>query len=481
MEKRFGIKTILVSFCCLLGAISGGYFLYFDLNTSGTAGTGKVIGKIEKRESTVRRKAASSYVWTNVQNNEELFRKDSIQTAAGAAASVRLGDGSLLDIYENSLVVMEDSTNLSVQFLRGTAVVHQETGDKKVSVGKDGRAKIEELSVRLLKPETLARFFVTDRNSKEILFSWELKGKVPSDPMTLQISTDKRFNPQFTQSVVIQNFQQRSIKINLAYGNYFWRILTKNSVLSEHRPFKIMNAIPLQPIVPDHEAKMTLLGAEAPIQFRWVNPHLSGQEEIDVSQGEHHLELSKDPQFLTISFNEEIHAALGMTGIKNVQTGTYYWRIRSKYGDTQTLSSVRSIHVTRTNSPPAGALTPSPTPSLALASPLVAKPELGMKLNLLDKKNPIEATWDPVEGAQFYEVTVYSDSQKDHKKTLVLRTETDKTRLDLKKLGPGDYLWTVRSVDKQKQLFSRPLPWMKFSLTYGEVLQAPQVTSSEVQ
>src|SRR4051812_38228192 len=96
--KRSGLKTALVALSCLAGAAAGGYLLYQDFQQSGGAGTGKPMAKVERREAKVRRKAASSFAWNNVRSDEDLFKRDSVQTSANSAAAIRFSDGTLLEL-----------------------------------------------------------------------------------------------------------------------------------------------------------------------------------------------------------------------------------------------------------------------------------------------------------------------------------------------------------------------------------------------
>src|SRR5690349_2186733 len=102
-EKPSRLKTLFVAMACIAGAATGSFYLYEDFNAKGRAGIGKPMAQVQRREAKVRRKAATSYVWTNVERDENLYLKDSLQTSGGSTASVKFNDGSVLEVGENSL------------------------------------------------------------------------------------------------------------------------------------------------------------------------------------------------------------------------------------------------------------------------------------------------------------------------------------------------------------------------------------------
>jgi len=453
------------------------------LNSSGKLGQGKVLGKVEKKEAKVRRKSASSYVWNNVQLNEDLYRKDSIQTGKGSATSVRLADGSVLDIGEDSLVMMDDAAQLSVNFLRGSVVVHKKEGDTKVSVGKDGKTVVEELSIRLLKPDSLAQFYVPEKTKKVVLFDWDPRKSTGNEIFTIQVSTDKRFSPQVTQTFDSPDSKSRSMQLQLAAGRYFWRILLKSKVMTETRGFRISAAVPLQPVYPAHQQKVTTLATDVSVPFRWVAPRLSASDDLDLSRGEHHIEISTEPSFKSAIPSDNLNLQLGMATLSQVPPGRVYWRIRSVYGDLAVVSETRSFELQKVL--PAPSPTPTPTPSAppTLPYPITTYPPSGAALHLLDRKKSDEifkAAWKEVEGAEEYEITVFAESGQLAQRKVVLHKITSKTQIALKELKVGDYSWTLRAIDSRKRP-GESMPLLKFKVDYGAVLPAPKIVSPEVQ
>jgi len=149
VKTQFDLKTVMVAAICLAGVAGGSYMLYRDINATGRAGVGKPLVTVERKQAKVRRKAAGSYVWSNIEARSGLYRKDAIQTGSGSAAALKFEDGALLELSENSLVVIDDISNLALGTMQGSFIVRTKDGDRQISVGSDGKARVVTFPVRL--------------------------------------------------------------------------------------------------------------------------------------------------------------------------------------------------------------------------------------------------------------------------------------------------------------------------------------------
>ncbi len=335
ISKYFDYRSLIVLVLCLSGAGTSGYFLYRDFTASGGAGLGPPIAQVGRKESKVRRKPATSYVWAPVQTKESLYRKDSIQTASDSAATILLNNGASLDLSENSLVILDDSKELALNFLRGSAVLRDTAGDSKISIDNQGNAKIEKMPIKLLSPEPLSNFFtqqVAGKFSKTIAFRWleeaSKNSQTASSHYILEISKDPKFKTS-TQSLKVARSKNPQATLALEAGKYFWRILDKDQALTESAQFRILTTAPIRPSWPIKSQKIVAWIKESPIQFRWMIPVHT--EELD-TYAEHVIEISKDTQFKNILLNQKVLATAGMAVIKGIPEGTLYWRIKSIYG-----------------------------------------------------------------------------------------------------------------------------------------------------
>lgn len=347
-SSAFNLKTLLVVAGCLAGAAAGAFMLYRDYNLAGSAGVGDPLAKIERRQDKVRRKPGNSFKWSSVQESENLYKKDSVQTGTGSAVSIRMNDGSVLELGEDSLVVIDSLENLALNFQKGSLVVRTAKGDSKVSVGKNGKVTIEELPVRLVKPDPLTQFFVPEKTTKPIRFAWEPRQlKDPSsqklpDAFVVQVSPDRAFKPERTQSVVAEGAGGASeITSQIKPGKYFWRVVAQEDkkVLTEIAQFRVTEGFALKPSWPGAGEKVVVFGEDNPVQFRWSRPPgLSGDG--DDKRISHHLEVARDEAFSQVVVTEEIAAGGGVATIKKIPEGAYFWRIRGQYPDLMVPSRV---------------------------------------------------------------------------------------------------------------------------------------------
>lgn len=327
-------KTPVVALFCLLGAAAGSHFLYLDMNASGAKGVGTPMAKLEKHAAKVKRKVSTSYVWSPVQFEEPLYRKDSIQTGNQSAATIRFNDGTAVEVGEDSLIVIDDVANLSLSFLRGSVVVRSSTGDTRITKDKEGRTKVEELPVQLLSPDRMTSHFSAEGASKPIRFSWKLRSS--DQRYSLQISKDRSFKPQRTQSISIDPGVAEHTA-QLAPGGYYWRVVGENPSLAEARYFVIRSALALRLTYPLAQERQSIFSKESPLSFRWSLPEraesrasMAKDEEF---RGDHTLEISTDPEFSRIDRSEKINPLASSALLKGVPEGTHYWRISSRYSD----------------------------------------------------------------------------------------------------------------------------------------------------
>ncbi len=340
-RTQFDFKTFIVSIACLFGASGASYLLYLDYHSAGGEGQGEVLANVERYEASVRRKTASSFLWNNVAVNQNLYRKDSIQTSTGSAASIRFKNGAYLEIGEDSLVVIDDLTELSLGFVRGSIVVRDKTGDKKISVGKDGKQQVQELAIRLLTPKHLEKVFVNSTTAKPILFSWEKKSK--TDPaqdagLVLEVATDQIFSSKRTKTFSLNETASTQMTTELGAGTYYWRIVKEGKVLTESRKLSIEAVQALKPLYPISVEKITNWGELSPVQFRWSVP-----KEVQSETGRNVIEIASDDQFKTVLKTEIIAPDTGLANLKGLALGKYYWRIKSQYGDVAVLSEAATF------------------------------------------------------------------------------------------------------------------------------------------
>lgn len=347
-------RTALVGLLCFAGASTGAYLLYRDINQGGARGLGAPMAKLERRENKVRRKPSNSFAWSNAQLDEQLYRRDSVQTGAAAGAAVRFNDGTMIELGENSLIVIDDLQKLSLDFLKGAVVVHSAQGDRRVTVGKDGKARFEELPIRLVKPEPLARFFAPAREARKIHFAWEARpgqDAALEAGFSVQVSPDRGFRGPRTRLYPYRGARTLEADQPLAEGTYFWRLVSAagDQALTDVSQFRVIAANALVPVAPAGGEKLTVFGEETSTQFRWRPP-----EDSDggaTQSAEHQLFVARDAQFKSVVARETVNATGGVATLRNLPAAPLYWRLISRYGELAVSSGSERFELDRAQRP----------------------------------------------------------------------------------------------------------------------------------
>ena len=116
-----GISACIITVCSVL--------LYADYSTRAGAGDAKQIGTITYKKKTAQRKYASQVVWEDLEQNTPVYNNDSIRTADLSEAIVHLGDGTSINIDENSLILLATTgTGINIDFSHGSISANRGAG-----------------------------------------------------------------------------------------------------------------------------------------------------------------------------------------------------------------------------------------------------------------------------------------------------------------------------------------------------------------
>lgn len=127
-------KFILTSATLLLIAFS--YFLYDDsllFPRNDTSGL-EPVGVMSTSVNDVRLKNATAFSWFPAGTNEKVHQQDSVFTGPSSEATVRLNDGTVLSLKENSLVTLNLSDGQMTLNLRYGDFVGQIAGESSLKV-----------------------------------------------------------------------------------------------------------------------------------------------------------------------------------------------------------------------------------------------------------------------------------------------------------------------------------------------------------
>lgn len=414
-RKKFDKKLLLIFVLCLLGTGSGSYLLYKDLYFNSVKGVGKSLATLSKKESTVRRKPSNSFVWGNIQSQDDIYKKDSIQTGANSSAQILLKNNTLIELSENSLVVIDDSTDLSLNFLKGSVILKSDSGDKKITVDKTGKQNVQILSAKLKYPENFNNFYTMEK-SLTVDFSWDIQNSTTNDKkINIQIAKDTKF----TNIIKTESLEQNTFKQVLLPGKYFWRITQNNQTLSSVSSFNVYSLNNLVTTYPIQNSEISKFGNETDVTFRWNNQinervyNESNDNDIITK-----LIISKDKQFKNILHSIQVNYQSGLATIKNLSDATYYWKIESTFKELVVSSNIESFKIKTSQ-------------KLAIQ---LNQPENDIQ-NIQNK--PIYFTWDAGNNDYNYELKIFKDN------TEVLRKNIKAQSISLPLNNTGEYTWKV--------------------------------------
>lgn len=410
--------------------------MYCDLRDEGDAGIGPPVGIVESTHAKVRRRAARSYLWTFVEPDSPLGKKDAIQTAEESSATVRLKNGSQLEIGENSLVVMDDTAQLSLQFLRGSFTLRKNEGDSLITVGSNGQTNLQKLPLRLLSPEQQATISISPSESRALVkFTWAAAGEASplTEAPTIQISKAPDFAPKYTRLFPLKSARDTSFQTRLEPGVYFWRVVSKGSPVSEALRLTLTRVNPLIPIFPTEGEKLRW-EADKGVEFRWTLPDTLGSTRA--LHATHEIEVAKDPGFKQIVKKETVSALAEGALLASLGEGDFFWRIRSRYRDVTLTSDVEPFSLSKIvlDNRPLTLLTPADDDKIFYWSAPKAFSFTWRKESL------------PEEGGYSYRLEVARDPE--FKTGLVSRqTKTATLSSQSLSLPTSDYYWRVKLTD----------------------------------
>lgn len=326
-------KRNWIGLFCFLTALSGTVLLYRDYQLSYES-SGEVLATIERKDLRVRKRPSSSYVWQEASPNQDVRRKEYIQTGDGSAAIVRFTNGKVLELGENSLIFIDNTEDLSLSFLKGTGLVKQDGKDAKITKDASGKTKIEELSVQLSKPENLETI-LSQGEKTNVKFSWIKQGGSDLDAI-LEVASTPEFKGKTIQ-VAVRDASNSLLR--LSTGKYYWRITSQGAPVSAVKQFNVYELAKINPTSP-HLTQVSVLSPRTQTKFKWSAPSSIS----DGSAAKFQMELSRNEDFdepRTI----DIDPRTGFTSIQQLEAGPLFWRIKSILGNQSVTGNVAKLEV----------------------------------------------------------------------------------------------------------------------------------------
>lgn len=313
----------------------------------------------------VRRRSAGSLVWEELRPGDALYPADSLFVPPDATATVAFEGGSVVEVEENSLMVLpaperdsaprrvvlekgaitaqaggaglsvaipDGSADLAqhsaasvavgggaqVAVLAGSAQLHTGAGTRELpertlgELGADGQLHTRILSARLKTPERATRAFFTT-SGPQIQFSWET-----SEPgeLTLEVARDRAF----TRIVRREPANADGARLLLpGEGVYFWRLVdASGAVESETRWLVALQDVPPQPLSPRDGEHLENL-----VSFAWTA--------VPGARG-YLLEVADDASFAKLELSQRVTGTQWKWQPPRSDR-SYAWRVRANDPD----------------------------------------------------------------------------------------------------------------------------------------------------
>lgn len=123
MESRLITMTLCLIFVQLIGLLVE-FEILDPFRTKKNQDLAEHVGFVERKERQVRRRSASSPLWEDTEKHSPLWNYDSVLTLKESSARLHLSGGTKVDLSENTLVVLDPSTDsenapLRLRFFKG--------------------------------------------------------------------------------------------------------------------------------------------------------------------------------------------------------------------------------------------------------------------------------------------------------------------------------------------------------------------------
>lgn len=327
----------------------------------------KSVGFVSRTLGSVQRRHQGSLVWRTVYDGARLFEGDSIFTGPGASGAFRLEDGSVLEIDESSLIVLEHAgrrdtdVRLEEGRVRGesaTAELRMHAGKSTALLGRNaivdvaidaerteifsaagpvmvspsgkpavaldpgsemritgGDAIAETFSLRLTAPDNGA--FVRHRGNGAPLVKLTWRGK---DPAAANVRL--ACGMESVRLIAVSTTSNELDVTTPESGVCRWRVLDANGhERSEERRFAVVEDRPPVPLRPVADELVVAPSGDALLAWTRVN----GAERYRV-------ELSTDPTFETPSIARDVEKAEQLLLSLPASEMRWHWRVRGLDG-----------------------------------------------------------------------------------------------------------------------------------------------------
>lgn len=395
MKKRTRFKSrrsdaFIVLVCILVCGVSLMLF-WKDLNRSSIRNDKNKIASIYFKHKIAQRKFNDRVVWERLSQNSPLYNEDTIRTADFAQAVIKFKDGTVLDIYENTMlqIYYSESEGVKINVDGGDILVDSSTAKKSVEVAMAGNKSVVKLEAgsRLeaktssagevqnfeVKSGTASVVTISEDGEKKPAaqvikagesVNVEKSGEISKNPLTVtSISKDLRIlnvkqepvpvklewkiagDVEDKSKIIIQTSRTKdfskieksyvpkgdSIEVPADSGILYWRVFDESA---EEKPVSgkvtVETVMPVEAVSPASGSEFRYRTNLPGINFNW-----KGNEYAD----HYKLEVSESRDMKNPVFSQEL--TVQNISLNTLPEGQYYWRVTPYYSlnDTGYVSS----------------------------------------------------------------------------------------------------------------------------------------------
>lgn len=483
-----GLFDALLLLASLLAIGVDVYLLQSDFRflTRGLQLSGKQpeVGEIRNLERSVKARSAALPVWREIGDRERVRDKDQIFTGEQSSAQIVFDDGAVVDIGENTLVVIrrgEQTTRFDVRRgylaarsgskaggleidIRGTRAKVGKGGELAVEANASGEASltvlegkaelsskgktvevasnqrgslrqdgslesVQTLAFRLLSPARGATVYFGGGQSRQDLRWASLAGV---SRYRIEVAQD----PGMRKLVRSQESEAASAEVDLPEGTFYWRVAAINPgsgkvESSESRKLVRVAVRPPALWEPAPNAQVQYretLGrgrdlaaaAGASVGFLW--------ERVRGASG-FRLQVAYDERFRDVVVERDVSVTRFHSD--DLSPRPYYWRVQSLYEgrEPSSWSAPRTFEVKAV-----------PLPGV----PEAELPSEGARVEMDQAPAAVELGWKEVRGAKGYLVEIARDEDFE---AVLAKEQAKTTRLRWSPPRAGKYFWRVRALD----------------------------------
>ncbi|MBC7466747.1 MAG: FecR domain-containing protein [Bdellovibrio sp.] len=405
-------RLIVICLICI-GGVS--YLIsHPELITSGQGEEKDSIGQVIKVTSDIRRKSKQEYFWEKAYENTYVSKNDTIYTGAQSSAEIKLNDGKVLQISQNSLIRFTTiNKNISIDLAFGQVAA---TGVDKTFIitdcGKQYTVDAKDASFQLTKNKDCGNF--------DLKVS---KGTVLMNKKPVQKATPKRVE---AKNILVETQEENKIQIT--------KLVQLAKPIEPVLPSEVTVVPDMQPApAPVVEEKIVLDNPRFVTQSKkmlfkdGVRQHLEWQS---VPKADFYtLETADNEQFLDAQATKVIDTHYDFQPPKG---GDYYFK-------------VKAVSMSGVESNPSQALQIALTyPSIQLKNKLITAQYKAKSSKDPGQRKNFNVGWTTVDSADKYVVEVDRDPRFSKPMTLVSRTPSSVIPV----AKPGNVHYRVSAYDK---------------------------------